>query len=296
MNIKILLFIVSVLTSTTIYTAEKPKGETISLQQLACHFLSTKSEIEKQITKEVALIAKFRFRDGFNDKINVRPSPLKVFLHQNPDIKSLFEKDLISLSLSIQDLLDVGTPITIENGYWGPSLVLPYFSLTSLDGFENITNFSTVEFLYFPLNSIKRLDPTILKKCPRLKSFSLENNGLRQIEPGTFKDLPFLNYICLWGNCFNEIDLDDFELPSLCDLYINGVKNIALKQNSFEKLPNLKRIYLKDFEQEDKGAKNLEKIRHLSFKHYAQEDDKTEKFTFKVDDIDQLLEDNKDNE
>ena len=175
------------------------------------------------ITKKVAKIALYEFQKKQND---TRVSPLKQFKETNPQLAELIDQGIVSYSLSIQDLINVGSVKIVQHKY-DASLFLDFTNLdiTSLDGLRDIKDISKLEELFFCNNQLKIINSNALKGLSSLKNLFFTNNKIKTIEKEAFSGLQALQTLNFSGNEIEHVDISLF-------VGIRNLKFLNLQFNS----------------------------------------------------------------
>uniref|UniRef100_H2S2E8 Peroxidasin n=1 Tax=Takifugu rubripes TaxID=31033 RepID=H2S2E8_TAKRU len=94
-------------------------------------------------------------------------------------------------------------------------------------------------------NKIKDLQPGSFRQLKSLNTLLLNNNRIRRIPRGAFEDLENLKYLYLYKNEIQSIDRQAFKgLVSLEQLYLHFNNIESLEPESFTHLPKLERLFL----------------------------------------------------
>ena len=91
---------------------------------------------------------------------------------------------------------------------------------------------SNLTWLHLDRNKLKRINSNAFKGLVKLKTLSLYDNEIEEIEVGAFDDLSNLTELSLYRNKLKRIDRKCFE-PLKSIKYIGLSKNDGLKANSF---------------------------------------------------------------
>ncbi|KAM9316417.1 peroxidasin homolog [Gastrophryne carolinensis] len=94
-------------------------------------------------------------------------------------------------------------------------------------------------------NRIKDIQPGSFKNLKNLNTLLLNNNQIKRIPNGAFQDLENLKYLYLYKNEIQSIDKQAFKgLASLEQLYLHFNHIETLEPESFYQLPKLERLFL----------------------------------------------------
>ncbi|XP_023663422.2 peroxidasin isoform X1 [Paramormyrops kingsleyae] len=94
-------------------------------------------------------------------------------------------------------------------------------------------------------NKIKEIQPGSFRQLKNLNTLLLNNNQIRRIPRGAFEDLENLKYLYLYKNEIQSIDRQAFKgLVSLEQLYLHFNNIETLEPQAFTHLPKLERLFL----------------------------------------------------
>lgn len=103
----------------------------------------------------------------------------------------------------------------------------------------------TTKILDLRFNQIRDLPPGTFRNLPELTTLLLNNNKITRIRNGAFAGLSRLEYLYLFKNEISEIESEAFQgLDSLTQLYLYSNNLTTIYPNTFSNLPSLDRLRL----------------------------------------------------
>lgn len=229
-------------------TIKCPEGKTIAVQDIAdllhaADFLETSS-----FTKELLMKALFKWAQEnpdcgweiLNKQSDENRRKLYLFLQTNNSqlrvpfiarninlpLQEILVRTYGRFNVSVADIIRWGLLPDCSLG----ALDLSDFSITNLEGLDQIPNPRTISIIHLSHNFISSLEANSFQSFENLSSLNLGNNRIATIDDNAFSGLNELEYLCLESNDLSDFNLNAFTpLKELCEMNLAGNTLVSKK-------------------------------------------------------------------
>jgi len=188
---------------------------------------------------------KFITDDMFNRNLYLLKGAVQSSGKQHFIDDSSLHESLKDFVTSIQELINAKLPINIDQ--WG-TLDLSQKKINSLDGFQNLPNFSLVSHLIISMNKLKNIDDLI---SPTLRILSADNNEINTMNmPNLAQNLPALTALSLTGNPITTLENMTPLPPNLSTLFLSRTQIRSISKPIIQRLNQLALFWAEDLKDE----------------------------------------------